>query len=86
MLSTSLQAIYALVDRCVEETGDAVYVSITRAFDGESLRWCAEVRSGELRGKNYPMFDVNGEHCLCCYANTQDDAVAALAVLCSLPV
>lgn len=89
MLSDAQKTIYAMIDALVAETGDAVYLTVQRAFEHgmralPSLRYVAEVRCGELRGRSFPMFAADGEQCLRATANTEAEALEKLAALCCL--
>lgn len=90
MLSDSKKTIYAMIDALVEETGDKVYLSVHRATElhGFSalpvLVWVAEVRTGDVRGRNYPVFACDGEQNLRVAGCTEDEALAKLAALCCL--
>ena len=89
MLSDAQKTIYAMIDAVVAETGDAVYLTVRRAFEYGMhalpvLQYVAEVRCGEFRGRNFPMFAADGEQCLRAVANTEAEALEKLAALCCL--
>lgn len=90
-LCPSKQTIFAYVHELRAATGDEVYLTTgrsmvygTRALP--SLRWVAELRTGDLRGRNYPLFSADGEQALRAVADTEADALAKLAALCSVAV
>jgi hypothetical protein len=91
MLTPAKQTIYAMIDELRAETGDAIYLNVTRAFEPglralPTLVYVAEVRSGEVRGRNYPLFDATGEQCLRTTGATEEDALDKLAALCSVTI
>ena len=84
MLTQAQKTIYATIDTLAEETGDRVYLSVHRGVFDSALQFVAEVRSGDLRGKNFPLFTTDGELCLHVVAPTEEQALAQLATLCKV--
>lgn len=89
-LCPSKQTIFAFVDEFRAEHGEPAYLDVRRAFEHgmralPTLMYVAEVRGGELRSRNYPLFTQDGE-VLRAVGSTEAEALAKLAALCSVAV
>lgn len=86
MLTTARRTIYALIDELNYASGETHYMDVGQRFVPNTGRtqYVAAVRSGNVRGKNFPVFCDDGEQCLWACANTQEEADEKLAALCSV--
>ena len=89
MLCDAAKTIYAMIDAMVADTGDVACLTVHRVFEcganvQPALQYVAEVRVGELRGWNYPIFTNDGKQRLRATADTEEDALEKLAALCCL--
>jgi hypothetical protein len=89
MLTPAKQTIYAAIDALIEETGEAIYLSVHRSFEHgmralPTLLFVAEVRNGNPHGRSTPVFVEDGEQALRAVAQTEEEALSKLAAMCCL--